>query len=300
MTHGGVRRATGSAGHSNGAAVTTDVRAGAEVEGASMTFVEATRSYEGWLAQQIEIVAADLDRKHRLMDHDPFTFFRGTYYRWLQRVLELAPELNAPVVSAVGDLHVENFGVWRNAAGDRVWGINDFDESEVLPYTLDLARLAASASLAIDSRGVAIDDRRAHAAILRGYLAGLDTGGAPFVLAGAHKRLAQFVAEALPAPGSWWKKLERLPHTDRAPAAALAAIGAENLRSPGSTGCDGGWPASAAWDTGGWWPSAPYTVPGRRGNSNRWPSRPGVGLADRRPAVRSMHLSRDLPIPEPS
>ena len=46
---------------------------------------------------------------------------------------------------AVGDLHVENFGTWRDADGRLCWGINDFDEADRLPYTNDLVRLAASA-----------------------------------------------------------------------------------------------------------------------------------------------------------
>ena len=55
----------------------------------------------------------------------------------------------APQVLAVGDLHVENFGTWRDMEGRLVWGINDFDEVYELPYTIDLVRLAASAHIAI-------------------------------------------------------------------------------------------------------------------------------------------------------
>ena len=49
---------------------------------------------------------------------------------------------------AVGDMHVENFGTWRDAEGRLVWGVNDFDEAAKMPYTIDLVRLAASAMLA--------------------------------------------------------------------------------------------------------------------------------------------------------
>ena len=65
-------------------------------------------------------------------------------------------ELNeafAPQVLAVGDLHTENFGTWRDGEGRLVWGINDFDEVAVMPYTLDLVRLAASARMAIEYEG---------------------------------------------------------------------------------------------------------------------------------------------------
>ena len=30
---------------------------------------------------------------------------------------------------SVGDLHVENFGTWRDSEGRLIWGINDFDEA---------------------------------------------------------------------------------------------------------------------------------------------------------------------------
>ena len=52
----------------------------------------------------------------------------------------------------VGDLHVENFGTWRDAESRLVWGINDFDEACCLPYTQDLVRLAASARFAVQEQ----------------------------------------------------------------------------------------------------------------------------------------------------
>ena len=51
------------------------------------------------------------------------------------------------MVLAIGDLHLENFGTWRDAEGRLVWGINDFDEAWALPYTNDLIRLATSARM---------------------------------------------------------------------------------------------------------------------------------------------------------
>ena len=49
---------------------------------------------------------------------------------------------------AVGDIHIENFGTWRDEEGRLVWGVNDFDDAAEMPYALDLVRLAASAVLA--------------------------------------------------------------------------------------------------------------------------------------------------------
>ena len=74
-------------------------------------------------------------------------------------------------VLSIGDLHLENFGTWRDADGRLVWGVNDFDEAAVMPYVLDLVRLATSIQLAPDP---ADQPRRAAEAVLRGYRDGLE------------------------------------------------------------------------------------------------------------------------------
>ena len=110
-----------------------------------MNFIKATRSYEKWLACCLRIVPSDLAYKHSYMAESFFVFFRGTFYRWAQLWPEVCPELAAaPKVVAVGDLHVENFGTWRDAEGRLVWGINDFDEAFPMAFTNDLVRLLAS------------------------------------------------------------------------------------------------------------------------------------------------------------
>jgi len=112
---------------------------------------EATRRYERWLATRVPLLRGDLDLRHRLMSTDAFSFMRASFYRWAQQWPELCGELaRAPVVLAVGDLHVENFGTWRDAEGRLIWGINDFDEATPLPYAQDLVRLATSALIAIE------------------------------------------------------------------------------------------------------------------------------------------------------
>ena len=152
-----------------------------------MTVTEATRDYERWLGRQMPLVRADLDRKHRQMRKNPFAFFRATYYRWVQRSDDLLGHPSAaPAVLAVGDLHVENFGTWRDAEGRLVWGINDFDEAARLPYAHDLVRLATSAALARVVGGCGCPEDDICDAVLRGYREGLERGGRPFVLADEH------------------------------------------------------------------------------------------------------------------
>src|SRR5664279_5852625 len=136
-----------------------------------MNFVDATKSYETWLGREVRLLPEDLKRKHELMAQAPFPFLRATYYRWVQLWEESAAGLaKMPPVLAVGDLHIENFGTWRDADGRLVWGVNDFDEAAVMPYPLDLVRLAASIRLAPEPR---LSDRAAAEALLRGYRAGL-------------------------------------------------------------------------------------------------------------------------------
>src|SRR4051794_10876024 len=118
-----------------------------------MKIVKATRLYEEFLAQHVDVVRADLALKHRAMARGAFFFLRGTFYRWAQRFVDVCADLaGAPEVLGVGDLHVANFGTWRDVEGRLVWGVNDFDEVCQLPFTNDLVRLATSARLAIDDR----------------------------------------------------------------------------------------------------------------------------------------------------
>jgi uncharacterized protein (DUF2252 family) len=114
-----------------------------------MNIAKATAKYEAWLSRRIHLITPDLDFKHAQMRSAPFPFLRATFYRWAQVWPEVCEEAaRAPVVLAVGDLHIENFGTWRDIEGRLIWGINDFDEAWRLPYTNDLIRLATSALLA--------------------------------------------------------------------------------------------------------------------------------------------------------
>ncbi len=191
-----------------------------------MKITKATREYEAWLRKQLKIVKADLAQKHRNMSSDPFIFLRATFYRWIQIWPEVCSELtDAPEVLAVGDLHIENFGTWRDVEGRLIWGVNDFDEVFPLPYTQDLVRLATSANLAIAASHLSIDFREACEAILRGYRQGLTTGGKPFVLEEEHPELRKMAYGVLRQPARFWEKMDaqKRPH-GKVPASAVAAI----------------------------------------------------------------------------
>lgn len=194
-----------------------------------MNIQAATKQYEAWLAEHTALVEADLAFKHEQMAADPFSFLRSTFYRWVQVWPEACPELAAaPAVLAVGDLHLENFGTWRDKEGRLVWGVNDFDEAYTMPFTNDLVRLAASACLAIAQNALHIDRAAACAAILDGYRQGLKAGGQPFILAEQHEWLRTVAQRSLDQPVPFWQKMVALPPV-KTPVPASALEGLEHL-----------------------------------------------------------------------
>jgi Uncharacterized protein conserved in bacteria (DUF2252) len=177
-----------------------------------MNIVKATHRYELWLGQRTPLLKPDLRLKHRRMAETPFSFLRATFYRWMQVWPETCRDLcEAPHALAVGDLHVENFGTWRDVEGRLVWGVNDFDEAAVLPYALDLVRLATSAILANQEGHLALKTKDACGAILDGYRNSLATHGKPFVLEENNKWLRQIATNELRDPERFWQKMESLP-----------------------------------------------------------------------------------------
>jgi len=145
------------------------------------------------------------------MRESAFVFLRATFFRWMQLWPERCPALDeAPVVLGVGDLHLENFGTWRDEDNRLVWGVNDVDEACEIPYTLDLVRLATSALLAIREGHLDITAETACEAILDGYTSSLDHGGFPSVLDG-HEFLRRIVLNRARDPRRYWARLLSFP-----------------------------------------------------------------------------------------
>jgi Uncharacterized protein conserved in bacteria (DUF2252) len=184
-----------------------------------MNVVAATAEYDRWLAQRLRvIVERDLKRKHREMSEDPFSFLRATFYRWAQVWPQLCADLTAaPKVLGVGDLHVENFGTWRDGEGRLIWGINDFDEATTLPYTNDLVRLCTSALIAISEARLETPSARACESVLEGYTAALREGGEPVVLAEHNRWLRDLAMGRLKEQRAYWDRLLKLNRTTVAP-----------------------------------------------------------------------------------
>lgn len=177
-----------------------------------MNVVKATRHFEDWLAHRIDIVKSDLRLKHGSMKEAVFPFLRATYYRWAQVWPKVCPDLaKGPRVLAVGDLHVENFGTWRDIEGRLIWGVNDFDEAHPLAYANDLVRLAVSAHLASEAGHIPLKHQEICDVILEGYGQSLRAGGLPFVLGEKNEWLRLIAESKLRDPVRFWEKMDALP-----------------------------------------------------------------------------------------
>ena len=89
--------------------------------------------------------------------------------------------------------------------GRLIWGANDFADAAVMPYPLDLVRLAASALLA---RGKDVQEAGAEfGAVLSGYTAGL-TDPKPLVLERGYKKLRKTLLLPNRHRADFWKNFD--------------------------------------------------------------------------------------------
>jgi len=118
-------------------------------------------------------------RKCERMRQGPFVFFRGTchlfYGDW-----PLGGKLDrAPLGWMCGDLHLENFGVYKGDNRQVYFDLNDFDEAALAPCTWELARFGTSVLLAAAELGLTrAAARNLVMAYLSAYRAALATGKA--------------------------------------------------------------------------------------------------------------------------
>jgi hypothetical protein len=193
-----------------------------------------TTSYEAWMRSCTHVLQSDLRSKHEQMKETPFGFLRGTFYRWAQLWPSVCADLcGAPKVLAVGDLHVNSFGTWRDAEGRLCWGVDDFDEAYPLAYTNDLVRLAASLKIVIDAEGLSIKLKDGCDAILDGYSDSLSAGGCSFVLAEQEQQLGKLGVDSFKPPSNFWAKLNRLPGVRQPLAKDLKRAFEKTLPEPG-------------------------------------------------------------------
>jgi Uncharacterized protein conserved in bacteria (DUF2252) len=171
------------------------------------SIVESTEAFEAWMRTRTDVSERLLKKKHRKMAEAPFPFLRATFYRWVEQWPRVCPELaerDEDVLLAVGDLHVENFGVWTDAQKRKVWGVNDFDDACELAFTSDLVRLATSAVLAA-AEATNVEANQVCEPLLAGYRDGLGTGGEAILVTERHPTLVTLAKGTQEDPKTFWK-----------------------------------------------------------------------------------------------
>jgi uncharacterized protein (DUF2252 family) len=114
------------------------------------------------LASQRGRIPSLLSIKWIRMLASPFGFFRGAAP---VMAADLAPLPNTGLmVQLCGDAHVQNLGAFEGADGRLIFDINDFDDTIVGPWELDVKRMAASLVLA--GREAGNSDRQCKNAVL--------------------------------------------------------------------------------------------------------------------------------------
>jgi uncharacterized protein (DUF2252 family) len=111
-----------------------------------------------------EILLANRGRKPMLtqlkfkrLAENAFSFFRGTDHLLVGLWPKLCPPDIGPRLLSCGDLHIENFGVYRTEDGEFLFDVNDFDEALAAPCSIDLVRASASILLGCDAWKIARD-----------------------------------------------------------------------------------------------------------------------------------------------
>jgi hypothetical protein len=183
--------------------------------------VHSTDHYDSWLLALEPAFAHDLKQKLKVMAGEPGDFLRATFYRWSERLPGVCLEtISAPVVRAVGDVHVGNFGTWPSDGDVIRWGLNDFDETGWMPFTNDLVRLATSALLARDD----LDPDLVGRTILSGYSQRIEGGGFGALDVADDAELRDSLETAQPDAEAFFKKLKDKDRLDADDARHLASL----------------------------------------------------------------------------
>jgi Uncharacterized protein conserved in bacteria (DUF2252) len=101
---------------------------------------------------------------------DPYVYFRFVSVQWMRATCERFGDVlpGLPPVRLHGDPHLEQYAFTADSRG-----LDDFDDSSMGPFVLDVTRFLASLELALDKRGWSAVRPRASAAFLAGYRASL-------------------------------------------------------------------------------------------------------------------------------
>lgn len=121
--------------------------------------------------------------KNQLMAESSHAFFRATpalFFHDLKTTYRTESQLlpDPPNVPILGDAHALNAGTFRGPEGKTVWGLNDFDQSEVGSPEWDLERLGVSLYVASRSGGQSAEESMKLVKKMgQAYIKGLDDAG---------------------------------------------------------------------------------------------------------------------------
>jgi uncharacterized protein (DUF2252 family) len=93
-----------------------------------------------------------LRRKFELLRADPYAFYRGTCHLFYESLPRHAALTAAPSLLVCGDLHLENFGVYKGDNRLAYFDLSDFDEATLAPFTFDVLRFVTSIHVAAHLR----------------------------------------------------------------------------------------------------------------------------------------------------
>lgn len=93
-----------------------------------------------------------LARKYALLRGDPYAFYRGTCHLFYETLPRHAVLARAPRLLVCGDLHLENFGVYKGDNRLAYFDLSDFDEATLAPFTFDVLRFMGSIHVAAHLR----------------------------------------------------------------------------------------------------------------------------------------------------
>ena len=173
------------------------------------SIVKSTNAFEAWMWERTDVSEKLLEKKHRKMSEGAFPFLRATFYRWVEQWPAVCPKLarrDQDVLLAVGDLHVENFGVWRDSRRRVVWGVNDFDDACELPFTSDLVRLATSAMLAASAAKISVTADAICGFMSEGYRTGLVKAEPIVISSNRNAPLTKLTRDTQEEPKKFWRK----------------------------------------------------------------------------------------------
>jgi uncharacterized protein (DUF2252 family) len=98
------------------------------------------------------------------MAESPFAFFRGTYHLYARDVI--AHDFPLPILlhegmemELIGDIHSENYGTYKADDGLVHYDINDFDETTLGRFDVDVCRFAVNTLLAAQERRDTLEDQ---------------------------------------------------------------------------------------------------------------------------------------------